>query len=277
MNRIKPLIGMLLVFGLSGCPATAAQAGESLPGHASLRIGIEKNRQPYAYMDDKQQAQGLLVTAITSACRHLQLNCQFVGGLFSELVRGVHGMKLNAVVVIDSALPPAVDALELTHPPAIDHLKLTDPLCRITPAFLQKKSDPARTQPETFKGTILGVQAGSVFHSYLASTYGHVARLKPYPLLESAVLDLVFDRVDAVLADEAFLKARVFASALADYADLTTLPLDKISLPTTTMALAVRERDTDLLKQLNGALTATGKARRCFELLATTPVEPSPK
>lgn len=277
MNRHKILIGILLVFGLSGCPAAAAEAGKSLPGHASLRIGIEKNRQPYTYIDDKKQAQGLLVTAISLACRHLQLNCQFVGGLFNDLVQGVHGMKLNAVVVIDPALPPEVDALELIHPPAIDHLKLTDPLCRITPAFLQKKSAPARTQPETLKGTILGVQTGSVFHSYLASTYGHVARLKPYPLLESAVLDLVFDRVDAVLADEAFLKARVFDSALAEYADLTALSIDKISLPTTTMALAVRERDTDLLKQLNDALTATGKTRRCFELLSTTPVELSQK
>ncbi len=273
MSRITPPLGVLLLACFFGWQVTNAQAGEALSQKPSLYIGIENNRRPYAYFTDKQQAQGLLVAVVTSACRQLELDCHFVGGLFNDLVQSLQNIKLNAVVVIDPSLPPEVDALKLTHPANIDRLKLTQPLCQITPVFIQKKLAQARSRPEDFKGTTIGVQEGSVFHSYLLANYGNLAHLKSYPLLESAIVDLVFDRIDAVLADEAFVSARVFESALDEYANLVVTPINKIGLAPTSMTLAVRDRDTDLLKQLSGVLTPTGKEPPCVELLATVPVK----
>jgi ABC-type amino acid transport substrate-binding protein len=265
----------LLLACLSGWQVTTAGTQEAKPQKPSLYIGIENNRKPYAYFDDTQQAKGFLVTTIQSACQQLDLNCHFVGGLPENLLLDLQSIKLNAVLLLDSALPPEVDALKLTHPPNIDHLKLTQPLCQLVPAFLHKKQAPARSKPEDFKNTSIGVQEGTVFHSYLLAKYGSVAHIKAYPLLESAIVDLVFNRLDAVLGGKTFFTARVFDSALDEYAELTSTPVDAQGLAKTSIVLAVREYDTDLLKQLNSALAPTSTTKTCDELLAAASVKPS--
>ena len=179
-------------------------------------------------------------------------------------------------MVLDQALPPEVDSLNLTHPPDTSALKLSKPLCRISPLFIQKKSAPTRSKPEDFKDTIIGVQEGSVFHKYLADSYSGVAQLKPYPLLESAIMDLVFDRVDAVLGDAATLNARVFDTQLDEYAGIVATGLEVPDFPNTTMTLALRERDVSLAQteqgkdrfaRLSQSLKDLNTDRTCVQLL----------
>ena len=217
-----------------------------------------------------------MVVAINNVCRASGLRCQFVSGPFNENLQAVRNIKLNAVIVLDQALPPEVDSLNLTHPPDISTLKLSKQLCRISPTFIQKKSAPARSKPEDFKDAIIGVQEGSVFHKYLMETYSGFAQLKPYPLLESAIMDLVFDRVDAVLGDAATLNARVFNTQLDEYAGIVAIGIDIPNLPNTIMTLALRERDVssaqteqgkDRFARLSLALKDVNNERTCVELM----------
>ncbi|SJM93224.1 transporter substrate-binding domain-containing protein [Crenothrix polyspora] len=274
MANSKALLGVLALC-LTGMCSHFGHAEETSLPRPSLYIGIENNRKPYVYFDANRQAQGFLVTTIQSACEQLDLKCHFVGGRPENLLLNLQNIKLNAVLLLDSALPPKVDALKLTHPPNIDHLKFTKPLCQLVPVLLHKKQAPARTKPEDFKNTTIGVQEGTVFHSYLVAKYSGVAHIKAYPLLESAIIDLVFNRLDGVLGEKTFFKARVFDTLLDEYAELTSTPADIQDLSTTRIVLAVREHDTDLLKQLNAALAPPASTTKaCTELLASASVKP---
>jgi hypothetical protein len=272
MAKVKPWV---LALCLLGGGVGIGQAEEALPKQPSLYIGVENNRKPYVYFDNNQQAQGFMAATLQSACQRLKRNCHFVGGRPENLLLDLQHIKLNAVLLLDSALPPQVEVLKLTHPTNIDNLKLTRPLCQLVPVLLHKKQAPARTRPGHFKNTTLGVQEGTVFHSYLVAKYGHVAHIKTYPLLESAIIDLVFNRLDGVLGSKTFFKARVFDSVLDEYAELASTPVDMQGWATTSMVLAVREHDTDLLEQLNAVLTPTGTPKACAELLASASVKPA--
>ena len=266
-----PVLLAFLWFGL--CLGLSVARADDAP---IMYIGIEKKRMPYAYFDENQRPAGVLVSLINNVCRSEGLSCQFVGGPFNDNLQAVRNIKLNAVMVLDQALPPEVDALNLTHPPDTSALKLSKPLCRISPMFIQKKSASLRTKLEDFKDTIIGVQEGSVFHKYLDDGYKGVAYLKPYPLLESAIMDLVFDRVDAVLGDAASLTARVFNTQLNEYAGLVATEIEVPDLPNTTMTLALRERDVssvqteqskDRFARLSLALKDLNNDRTCVQLL----------
>lgn len=252
-HGLKLLLGILL--SLQQVPLQAAESPLVKP---PLYIGIPTNRQPYSYRDANQQAHGLLVDAIKPVCQQMKVTCNFVTGNFDELIQDLQHIKLNAVAVVDAFIFPEIDGL-----------KLTRPLCHIEPAFIQAKSAPARNKPEDFQGATIGMLEGSIFHTYLLDTYSSQARLMPYSLLEDAIFDLTFKRVDAVLADESFIKARVLDTPLGKYASFTTTRIEAPELPATSMVLALREQDDDLFKELDKALQATPQDQTCLQLLTT--------
>lgn len=260
MKPVKPLIVFLCI---SLCTYARAENGLS---DKYWYIGIDKNRAPYAYLNEQQQAQGFLVALIKSLCHSAGVNCNFVGGILNDSLQALQNVKLDAILLIDPALPPEVNSLNLTHPPNIDNLKLIGPLCHLTPAVLQKKANAHRNRPEDFNNLTIGVQEGSVLHKYLQDNYSKHAHIRAYPQVEAAVLDLTFDRIDAVFANKAFLNARVMQTALGEYANLTMTDLPNIQLAATTMVLAVRERDKELIKQLTEALRTIDTYKTCAEL-----------
>lgn len=251
---LRYLLGILLVLGL----LTSVQAQEIKPATLQLYIGIEKNRQPYTYLDDKQQAQGILVDAMTTLCKKINATCEFVAGNFDQLLENVQTFQLNGMVIIDTFLYPE-----------IDKLKLTPPLCTFRPVFIQKQSAPDRQTPEDFKGTMIGVREGSLLHLHILDEYGSVARMKSYALLEAGVFDLISGRTDVLFADDAFFKQRVLNTALGSTnapSKLVSHSLADLELPATSMRLAVREQDTALLAKLENALQTTAPPPNCADL-----------
>lgn len=223
---------------------------------APLHIGIPANRVPYAHLSVSQQPQGIMVDAIKTGCQRMNVTCNFTTGNLDTLLLDLQSLKLNAVVVIDSFIIPAVDKVVLTRP-----------LCHIQPTILQDKRAPARSKPDDYRGVRMAVLEGSLYHLKLLDEYSNVARLRPYPVMESALFDLVFGRVDVILADEAFTRQQVMDTALAGYANLTTHPIDLPDLPGTSMVLALREQDTDLFKALDATFPGDTETPTCTQLL----------
>ena len=223
---------------------------------ADIRIGIPSNRPPYAYLSASKQPQGLLVDAIKKTCQRMKAACNFTTGNFDALLLDLQGLKLNAIVVIDSFIMPAVD-----------NVMLTRPLCRVQPTILQNKSTPPRSTLNDYRGVRVAVLEGSLYHLELLDEYSNVARLRPYPMMDSAIFDLAVGRVDVILADEAFIRQQVMDTALASYANLTTQPFDLPNLPSTSMVLAFRAQDTAMLKTLEAALPSDTETPTCTQLL----------
>jgi polar amino acid transport system substrate-binding protein len=256
----------LILLSLCCPPAVAESTPPTVTEKPPLYIGIPPNRPPYAYLDTQKQATGILVDAVRTTCQYLQVTCEFVSGTPDQLVQDLQAVKLNALLVVDTFIAPEVDKLQLTQP-----------ICQPKPLFIQKADAPVRSKPEDFRGTNLGVLEGSIFHIYLLDEYNSQARLKAYPFIDNAVFDLVFGRLDALFAEEALIKARITDTSLEGYLHFKVTEADSKTLPATAMVLALREQDTDLLKDMNNALQATMKGQHCAQLLAAPKTKPTKK
>lgn len=262
-----PLRGCcLMLLNLLCLPVGAESTTSVVTEKPPLYIGIPPKRPPYAYLDAKKQAAGILVDAVRASCQHMQVSCEFVSGTPEQLLQDLQAVKLNALLVVDTFMAPEVDKLQLTQP-----------ICKPKPMFIQRANAPTRSKPEDFRGTTLGVLEGSIFHIYLLDEYSSQARLKAYPFIDNAVFDLVFGRLDALFAEEALIKARITDTSLEGYLHFKVIEADPKTLPTTAMVLALREQDTDLLKDMNNALQATLKGQNCAQLLAAPTTKPTKK
>ncbi|CAA6828340.1 MAG: L-arginine-binding protein [uncultured Thiotrichaceae bacterium] len=227
-----------------------------------LYFGIENNRIPYSNLDDKQQPYGALIDATRHICKNIKAECEFVPGDFDQLMQDVQTYKLQGLIVIDTFLLPETD-----------RLKLTPALCKIQPVFIQKRQGKHRSQKEDFKNTTIGVLEGSLLHFYLLDEYSNHSRIKSYPLLESGVFDLFSGRITALFTDQAFFTERVkktlFGNEEKEFS-MIAMKTTKITLPDTSMRLALREQDNELYEELTKVIQAQGKTPACIDLLTSS-------
>lgn len=259
---VSPTAHLLaLCFCLLVTPARAAETAIS-----ELYIGFEKNRAPYAYLDEQQEPQGILIDSINDLCAKLSAKCQFVADNFDTLIENLQIYQLNAVLVIDNFVSPP-----------LDHLKLSGPLCSFQPAFVQKGSDKPRNKPEDFQGITIGIRDGSIMHLRLLEDYGSMAQIRPYPLLEAGILDLASGRINVLFGEAAFFQDRVTKTSLGDSNNpdyLRAFPLENLELPATSMTLAIRENDTTGFSDIN-KLLKNRPLPTCTELLGKQKNQPS--
>lgn len=231
-----------------------------------VSIGMEKNRAPYTYLDKQQQAQGILVEAITELCKKIPMTCTFSVDHFDTLVGKMHTYQLQGFVVIDTFIYPE-----------LDNLKLTAPLCTLQPVLVQLAAEKPRLTPDDFKNTTIGVRAGSLLHLYLLDQYSSVARIRTYQLSEEGIFDLTSKRINALFVDDAFFNQQVKNTVLGttdSAAQLVSYPVTDVELPPTNMRLALRGNDTTLLNTFNKILQDKSPPN-CADLLKS-PIMPTP-
>lgn len=245
------LLCLLLITGLAHAQSNNATS-------QTLHIGIEKNRSPYSYIDEDKQVKGILIERLKTICNAINAECKFVPGEFNQLMVDVQTFKLHGMLVIDSFVAPEVDKLQLTPP-----------LCKLRPVFIQAypTDKKPRVAPEDFTGQSLGVREGSLLHLLLLDEYNSEANIRPYPIQESGVFDLAFKRIDGMLVDAAFYRARVKGSPLVEEGRPWRLCSSKLKvsdeLVAKSMTLAIRDRDTDLFTELKKAIKTSGKTQAC--------------
>lgn len=195
-------------------------------------VGIAKNDQPFTLLNSKREASGLLVNFLNSICDHLNRKCDFYSKKHIELINVLKNQQIHALVVSDMVVLPDVD-----------NALITPPICNINPIFVQKSTDDIYfKQTKDLERKTIGVKEGSALHLYLIKNYAGKSYIKTYPMMESAIFDLFFERIDAVFVDEAFYQDRVYNSPLGDpesEMQLIATKVEGISIPFNTMAIAV--------------------------------------
>lgn len=250
MKQAVALISLFISMLLSG-----VQAKES------LYFGIMDNHRPHVYLDAAEQPSGSLIKTIKTLCDGFDADCNFSAGSFFNHLEELQSGQLNALLITDSVLLPN-----------IDEIIFTPPLCKISPAFIYKvkQGKPAFKSIDDIKNVTIGVHIDSSFHLYLLDEYYSHSRIKPYSLIESGVFDLANDRIDALLAEQAFFDAQVATTTLISKKKnyyLDTLSAEKIKLPFKTMSLALRAKDTALHETLSKAINSLGPTINCVELV----------
>lgn len=250
MNR-----GFVFALLLSGALFTSAQ------GEEFLYFGIPGNHRPHAYLNNEEKPSGTLINTIQMLCKNLDKECNFSAGVLFNHLEALQSEQINALLVTDSVLIPA-----------IDEIIFTPPLCNILPIFIYRvKNDrPEFKSIDEIRNATIGVHVDSSFHLYLLDEYYSHSRIKPYSLIESGVFDLVSNRIDALLTEQSFFESRVAVTTLVSKKKKTHLEMivaEEIKLPFKTMSLALRAKDIELHETLTKAINALGPTKSCVDLV----------
>lgn len=226
-----------------------------------IYVGVKKNAQPYSIIDSKGKATGILVDFFNKFCAHLGRDCEYDGGHFSDLLNGLNTDKIDALIVSTQVVLPE-----------IDNVLLTPPICKLNPVFIQRSlARPYFKQIADMKNQRIAVQEGSPLHLYLIKNHLHIAHIKSYHILESAIFDLFTDRIDAIFVDEAFYQDRVYNTSLGDAQydiQLIATQIADISIPFHTMAVAFSKQQQALYEKAVQFISEPGKEKlNCAGLL----------
>jgi len=256
---IKRLL-TLIFFASSGLISTSIKANTTTAQKEIIHIGITANRKPFVYLDEQQQAKGMLVEIINSICTEIDANCIYTVNNFPSLLEKLQNSGLQALLVIDQVVIPD-----------IDYLKLSAPLCKMKPLFVQPASDKSHNAiPKDYEKKILGVLEGSIMHLDLLDNYSESSQIRPYMLLESGVFDLAHGRIDALYVAESFYHARVKTTRLIDQKtgrELHAFEVGKNELPKTSIRLAIHESANPLLEKVNAAIKKVDLEQNCLDVL----------
>ena len=270
-NRLKNYLLIISLFILGLFSQLVLAVSNNVDGNKAIfYIGVEDKRIPYSYLGEDKKPMGILIDQVKTLCHHLDTKCHFVTGEMEHLLSKLRARELNFILIQDFFILPK-----------IDKIILTPPICNIKPVFLQKKLAKLKVKAKDFKGKIIGVQRASLLHLYLLENYNSFATLKPYIQLESAVFDLISGRIDALFADEAFIKKRVLTTSFGESGNplaLISLNIETVKITKPTMRLAFREDDKKIMQQIKNILDQS-KIESCSNLLKnsedTTPNKPS--
>lgn len=187
----------------------------------TISIGIEKNRLPYTDINDNNNLQGIIAKRLHDVCQTINQPCEFIVKNWDNLLNDLQLRRLDTIVVADNIIIPD-----------IDQVSLSIPICTMHPIFLIRTTTDQPKSINDFQATTIGVRKGSTFHFHLLHEYSHLAKIKAYTLIENAIFDLVFGRVDSVLMEQAFYESRIKKTSLGNknnQVSLTHFPLDEIS------------------------------------------------
>ncbi|MGV6808436.1 MAG: transporter substrate-binding domain-containing protein [bacterium] len=171
----------------------------------TLYIGIEKNRLPYTHIDQQKKIQGFIAQRLQDICHTIDQDCEFIAKGWDQLLNDLQLRKIDTIVVIDNVLLPE-----------IDDVSLSSPICRMTPVFVIHATKTIANSIDDFRSTTIGVRRGSTFHFHLLNEYSNIAKIKDYRLLENAIFDLSFDRVDSILMDQTVFSGRIKPTPIAN-------------------------------------------------------------
>lgn len=236
MKKTLALLSLSLVMAALSSPASA------LP---PIRFGTDATFPPFEFKAADGQLQGFDIDLGNEICARLKTQCVWVESSFDGLIPALHARKFDAILSSLSITRERQKAINFSH-------KLFN-----TPAYLVAAKDSGlKPTAESLRGKRVGVQQGSVFEIYAQKYWrSEGVELVSYPSAEAVYADLVVGRLDATLDDatvvtEALLKkpeGKGFSLIEPQVKD------DAVFGPGT--GIGVRKQDTQLLEQLNGAIT----------------------
>lgn len=209
----------------------------------SLTFATEATYPPFETVAPSGQLQGFDIDVANAICGKLKTKCNFINQPFNSLIVNLQLGKFDAIIAAMAITPAREKAMSFTTPYYID-----------TISFIAPKNATFDTTPGKLKNKIVGVQQGTTFATYLATTYGKDVTVKTYASEETAVLDLQSGRIDAVMGDTPLLAIWLREHGNGKY-HFVGKPIEDQKLLGKGFGIAVNKTNTKLLKSLNTAIT----------------------
>ncbi|WP_044870994.1 ABC transporter substrate-binding protein [Pseudomonas sp. LFM046] len=206
----------------------------------TIRIATEGAYPPFNYVDSNNQLHGFDVDIANALCAKMQAECTLVAQDWDGIIPALLAKKYDAVVA----------SMVITEERQ-KKVAFTDRYYRTRLAVAVAKGSTVKdTNPESFKGLVVGAQSSTTQGMYAEDIYGAAgAEVKLYPSQDEANADLNTGRLDALVHD----KFPLLDWLAKDGKDCCTL-LGDIQGTDDEVAIAVRQEDNALRERLNKAL-----------------------
>lgn len=177
------LFGAALALGLTNGPAAAQE---------KMRIATEGTYFPWSYVDDQGQLVGWDVDIANELCKRLAVECEIMAQEWEGIIPGLLAGKYDLIVASMSMTPARKEKVAFSR-------KYKSSTSR----FVAKAGSIADTSPEGMAGKRIGVQKGSAQDQWLiANGYGDKAEIVYYEGTQGPELDLVAERIDAMIGNQ---------------------------------------------------------------------------
>ena len=133
--------------------------------------------------------------------------------------------------------------------------------------FVPAADETAYTNLQDLEGKTVGVQVGTAYVEPLEST-GLFAEVRVYDAIADIMRDVSLGRIDAGFGDRP-----IVAYQLSKGASPVRLVPEYESQVVGSVAIAVRQEDTELLKRINGGLAEVKESGRLNEIIAEWGIE----
>jgi arginine transport system substrate-binding protein len=228
---------LLLSLILSVLTATA-YAGQT------LKFATEATYPPFVSIGENNQVSGFETEVIKAMCQRMDATCEFSHHPWESLIVGVKLGKFDGVY-------GGMEITELRE----KIVSFTQPIYRSQVALLVNKSKIAAFDAGSLQQQTIGVQRGTTFEQYLREKQAGVVKPKNFANIQEALLDLKTGRVSGVLGDAPVLKDWLVNNDSGDQYQLLMLPAQELTFFGKGYGIALKQDNTQLLAQLNQALT----------------------
>lgn len=187
------------IFGAAifAAPTIEAQAAEnpSFTKKAQYIVATNAAYAPFEFLNEKGEMVGFDVDLMNYVCKQIDINCVWQNTAFDSLIPNLKFKKIDFAIADMNITPERLKQVAFSD----------EYLPAATSSYLVNK-DKGFTKQEQLK--VVGFQAGTLAGKYLAKQKQFDSKV--FESYELAMLNLKAGRIDAVLADDEYIK--VFAA-----------------------------------------------------------------
>ncbi len=210
-----------------------------------LRVGVQPANPPFSYTDWHGDLRGFDIDIARALCRKIEAECRFVQTDWEDLIPSLREGRLEAVVSSMSITDKRRKLVDFTQ-------KYYESPAR----FIARRGSGLEISEEGLKGRIIGVKRGTTHDDYLKDNYGGIADIRRYGQQEDALVDLVLDRLDAVLGNAIANRENFLETKVGSDFEFVGPALQDPRWFGRGMGIAVRKRNDRLRNRLNKAIRA---------------------
>ncbi len=212
--------GLMVATALSAVPALADSKDWATTG---VTIAMEGAYAPWNLTNPDGTIGGFEPDLAKVLCAHMKVKCTIVASDFDSIIPSLNANKFDAVMdslsitpdrqkVIAFSVPYANTpaGFETTKGSSLEGLPGTGTTIKIADETAAKAE--AQSLQDKFKGKTIGVQASTVYTTFLDNYFKDIATIREYKTTNERDLDLIAGRIDAGF-DDATAEQAAFSTA----------------------------------------------------------------
>ncbi len=212
-------------------------AGSAL-AEGTLRVGTEGAYPPYNFMNDDGKLAGFEIDLGNELCKRTEMTCEFIQNEWDSIIPNLLSGNYDAIMAGMSI----TDERKKT-------ITFSDEYKPVSPSLYAVVKGTTLDFTDLTDASI-GVQGGTIQATFAEEKFGADNTIKSYEKPDQSIADLAAGNVDAVLADDEFIRTAVGGSN--DMLEITG-PEELIGGG---IGIGMRPDDTELHAKLNKALAS---------------------